>query len=153
MFKHLKEELSVDNIATGSEEIIEEEIATSENENENKSESNSSGDYENNNKLNADTPIQKLRLGCKLIKRRNRLKTQFKEIRERLQLPKLNLRKDCPTRWNTCKDMVERFIILKDAYNHVVAGDEKLRKLCYINEEFKYCHRTAIVTIVKIYIF
>jgi hypothetical protein len=34
--------------------------------------------------------------------------------------------------------MVERSIILKDAYNHVVAGDEKLKKMCYINEEFKY---------------
>jgi hypothetical protein len=136
--KHLKEDLNVDDTVTELD-IIEEETETSENENENEPESNSSDDDENNDKLNADTPIQKLRLGCKLIKRRNKLKTQFKEIRERLQLPKLNLRKDYPTRWNTCKNMVERFIILKDAYNHVVAGDEKLRKLCYINEEeFKY---------------
>ena len=35
--------------------------------------------------------------------------------------------------------MLEKFSILKNAYNHVVIGDEKLRKLCYINEEeFKY---------------
>ncbi|KAG2191820.1 hypothetical protein INT46_005036 [Mucor plumbeus] len=31
--------------------------------------------------------------------------------------------------------MVERFLILKDAYNHVVAGTEELRDACYINQE------------------
>ena len=75
--------------------------------------SNDDNDDEDKDIVNTDTPIQKLRLGCKLIKRRSKLRAQFKEIRERLQLlPRLNLRKDCPTRWNTCKDMVERFIIL-----------------------------------------
>lgn len=82
-----------------------------------------------------ETPIEKLRLGCKLIKRRSKLQEAFKNIRNRLQLPKLNLKKDIPTRWNTTKDMVERFLILKDAYNHVVAGSEELRDACYINQE------------------
>ena len=41
-------------------------------------------------------------------------------------------------RWNTTKDMVERFLILKDAYNYVVAGNEELRDACYINQEELY---------------
>lgn len=136
--KKLSEELDIGD--TRCDIIDEAESSENENENENESESDDSDDDDEDKYIvNTDTPIQKLRLGCKLIKRRSKLNAQFKEIRERLQLPRLNLRKDCPTRWNTCKDMVERFIILKDAYNHVVAGNEELRKLCYINEEeFKY---------------
>lgn len=106
-----------------------------ESENNDEDDDRVAGDDDEININEAETPIEKLRLGCKLIKRRSKLQEAFKNIRNRLQLPKLNLKKDMPTRWNTTKDMVERFLILKDAYNHVVAGNEELRDACYINQE------------------
>ena len=31
--------------------------------------------------------------------------------------------------------MIEIFLILKDAYNHVIPGSEELKDACYINQE------------------
>lgn len=41
--------------------------------------------------------------------------TKLQDMQKQMNLPVLNLKQECPTRWNSCYDMLDRIIKVKDA--------------------------------------
>ncbi|KAG1116268.1 hypothetical protein G6F42_013738 [Rhizopus arrhizus] len=77
---------------------------------------------DDDSKATALAPVQKLRLGCKtIIEDGSPLKHQFNKSENDVNhMLKLQLKNDCPTRWNSTRDMIERYLLMKVAYKYTV---------------------------------
>ncbi|GAA5811624.1 hypothetical protein MFLAVUS_005064 [Mucor flavus] len=46
---------------------------------------------------------------------------------------------DCKTRWNSTKDMIGCFLVVKQAYDHAINQDDSIREVCVLtSEDVKY---------------
>ncbi|KAG2211387.1 hypothetical protein INT46_001618 [Mucor plumbeus] len=52
-----------------------------------------------------------------------------------LKLPDLAIILDCSTRWNSTKNMIDRFLAVKEAYKLKINSDDDARKNCSLNDE------------------
>lgn len=76
---------------------------------------------ENEENISKKNIVNRLRKGCIKIKSVNELNDRFVKYRDDYcHAPKLLLKFDCCTRWNSTYDMIQRYIILHEAYNHAL---------------------------------
>ena len=95
----------------------------------------------NQNDAECMNPIYRLRRGCIAIKLSNKLSQNFECYRDQMKLPDLTLLNDICTRWNSTKYMIDRFLLLEDAYLMTINGcpDENIRNLCSLtNNQILY---------------
>lgn len=95
----------------------------------------------NNNSLPTRlSPLNKLRNGCVNIKRNSSLEKAFKSYRDYLKLPRLLLKYDSKTRWNSSLDMISRYLILQEAYDHAFRDqDQAIKQKCSLDgDEVKF---------------
>lgn len=96
---------------------------------------------ETENESGASNPIYRLRKGCIAIRLSTALTENFELFRQKKNLPNLTLIVDCKTRWNSTKQMIDRFEVLEEAYIMTInsATDQKVRDSCSLNcEEIQY---------------
>ena len=89
---------------------------------------NKSGAEDNN-------PIDRFRKGCVKIKLSNQLTCVFESNKKILKLPDLAIIVDCSTRWHSTKHMIDRFLVVKEAYRLTVNSDDDIRENCSLNDE------------------
>ena len=82
-----------------------------------------------------DNPIDRLRKGCEKIKLSNQLTCVFEANKKMLKLPDLAIILDCSTRWNSTKNMINRFLAVKETYKLTINSDDDALKNCSLNDE------------------
>ncbi|KAG2228397.1 hypothetical protein INT48_002075, partial [Thamnidium elegans] len=80
-----------------------------------------------------DNPIVRLRKGCGKIRLSSQLNSLFETNKNMLKLPDLSIIVDCQTRWNSTKVMIDRFLIMKEAYRLTINSEDDLRRDCSLN--------------------
>lgn len=74
-----------------------------------------------------------MRKGCGKIRLSSQLNSIFQTNKNMLNLPDLSILIDCQTRWNSTKVMIDRFLILKEAYRLTINSEDELREDCSLN--------------------
>ncbi|KFH70213.1 hypothetical protein MVEG_03064 [Podila verticillata NRRL 6337] len=87
------------------------------------------------------TTLNKLRKGIVKIRASPPRRRQFDRICDIVKCPKLELTRDVSTRWNSTFTMVDRAIILKDAYQSMCQNEPKLGAYALEDDEWTYLEK------------